>query len=176
MIDEIIFEIKKMCDKWHTYGTELFKFEDDIDCRWLDPDKPWVKQVIKLLYHNYQIWHFIELYTAPDSNTVLFVYDGGIKHNKLRNDTIELLDVELCKEQKGTGKINSETIGSIIDRITILYIKKLHLQDSRDARLAVVEEQLDVLIQCAKELMYEMKSGERQCKLFGRFKIEYSGQ
>lgn len=171
MINKIISEIEKVCTQWHSCGSALFEYKSEFNV-----DISIIDYAIKLLYHNYQIWHFIELYTAPDSNTVLFVYDGGIKHNKLRNDTIELLDAELCKNQKNTGKINSETIGSIIDRITILYIKKLHLQDSNDIRLSVVEDQYQTLIHCAKELMHEMEIGVRQCKLFGRFKIEYSGQ
>lgn len=81
----------------------------------------------------------------------------------------------LCKFQKGTGKINSETIGSIIDRLGILSIKKLHLTDARDERVKVIDQQIEVLSHCAKELMAEMISGERRCVLFSQFKIEYTG-
>lgn len=157
--------IKIYATKWHSQDLTLFDFNEPLEGLDL--------HVVKLLYHNYQIWHFIELYTSPDSGTVLFVYDGGIRHNKLRNESIEAVDSILCQKQKGTGKINSETVGSIIDRIGILYIKLLHLKDER---VKIIEKQLEILVNCAKELMEDMISGERQCVNFSRFKIEYSGQ
>ncbi len=165
---ELIRLTAQVAGKWHSAGLELFAFEEVLDG--VD------RHVVKLLYHNYQIWHFIELYKSPDSGTVLFVYDGGIRHNKLRNDCIELVDEVLCAGQKGTGKLNSETIGSILDRVGILQIKKLHLADKGDPRLPVVERQLRTLTSCAGELMDDMISGERRCELFSRFKVEYSEQ
>jgi hypothetical protein len=167
MIPPLIPLIAEYTNKWHLANLDIFEFKEVLQ----DPTE---HNTIKLLYHNYQIWHFIELYMSPDSNIVLYVYDGGIKHNKLRNDTIEALDVLLCKHQKGTGKMNSETIGSIIDRIGILSIKEVHL--TNDKRLSLVQSQKNLLINCAVELMDEMISGERRCVLFDRFKIEYSGQ
>ncbi len=155
-------------EKWHKGGLDLFEFGERLDGV--------EHHVVKLLYHNYQIWHFIELYKSPDSGTVLFVYDGGIKHNKLRNDCIEEIDAFLCKHQRGSGKVNSETIGSVLDRIGILQIKLLHLAGARDARVPLVRRQFETLRKCAGELMDDMVSGERRCELFSRFKIEYSGQ
>jgi hypothetical protein len=154
--------------KWHAAGLDLFDFKESLEGAELG--------VVKLLYHNYQIWHFIELYKSPDSGTVLFVYDGGITHNKLRNECIERVDQILCASQRGTGKVNSETIGSVLDRIGILQIKLLHLQDGKDPRTSVVRRQLETLTQCAEELMDDMVSGERRCELISRFKVEYSGQ
>lgn len=161
--------IQVYANKWHSENRTLFDFDEKIH-------NEMELIAVKLLYHNYQIWHFIELYTDPDSNTVLFVYDGGIRHNKERNYAIEALDSCLCELQKGTGKINSETLGSVMDRIGILYIKLLHLEDKKDPRTPVIQYQLDRLLKCASELMDDMISGERQCEMFSRFKIEYSGQ
>jgi hypothetical protein len=155
-------------EQWHQAGLDLFEYNVRLEGA--------EQHVVKLLYHNYQIWHFIELYKSPDSGTVLFVYDGGIKHNTLRNECIEALDLCLCADQKGEGKVNSETIGSILDRIGILQIKALHLKDKTDSRLALVERQLKTLEDCAEELMEDMLAGKRRCELFSRFKVEYSGQ
>lgn len=167
-IETLCALMAKNAQHWHNQGLDLFEFEEHLSG--VD------QATVELLYHNYQIWHFIERYVSPDAGTVLFVYDGGIRHNKLRNECIERLDGYLCDLQKGTGKINSETIGSILDRIGILQIKSLHLKDKVDPRLFQVQRQLDILIRCASELMDEMISGERRCELFSRFKIEYSGQ
>jgi hypothetical protein len=167
-IEELCETMHRYARKWHGAGLALFEFSEQLK----GVDHP----VVSLLYHNYQIWHFIELYTSPDSGTVLFVYDGGIRHNKLRNDCIEQIDGFLCERQRGSGKVNSETIGSILDRIGILQIKVLHLADKGDPRLSLVKRQLDTLVRCAGELMDDMIAGERRCEVFSRFKIEYSGQ
>lgn len=167
MIDNIVAEVKKYAEKWHSEGKELFEF----DCQ---PSETPEYYAVKLLHHNYLIWHYIDLYKSPDSNTVLFVYDKGIEHNRYRNETIERLDDILCSLQKGTGKINSETIGSVIDRLGIHYIKFLHLRDAGDGRAELVFKQFEVLFTCAKELMEEMISGQRRCLPFNRFKIDYS--
>ena len=168
MIEVLCGLTARYADKWHAAGLTLFEFNEQLNG--LD------REIVKLLYHNYQIWHFIELYTSPDSGTVLFVYDGGIKHNKMRNDCIEKVDTFLCEHQMGVGRINSETIGSILDRIGILQIKTLHLADKGDPRLPLVRRQLDTLVRCAGELLDDMIAGARRCEVFARFKIEYSGQ
>ena len=167
VIERIIESIKTSAEKWHADGKEIF----DLD-RTEDGSPEYY--AVKLLHHNYLIWHYIDLYKSPDSNTVLFVYDKGIEHNKYRNETIEKLDEILCKLQQGSGKINTETIGSAIDRLSIHYIKYLHLKTAKDSRYLKVLQQFYILVGCVNELMEDMIAGNRQCLVFSRFKIDYS--
>lgn len=161
---QIIESVKTHADKWHREDKKIFDFDEKIESEA-------EYYAIKLLHHNYLIWHYIDLYKSPDSNQVLFVYDKGLEHNKYRNDTIEKLDEVLCKFQKETGKLNTETVGSAIDRLGIHYIKFLHLNDERAKE---VKQQFETLSECIKELMQDMESGNRRCMVFSRFKIDYS--
>jgi hypothetical protein len=148
---------------WHESGLALFDLPS-LD----DSVESWG---IRNIYHNYEIWHFLEEYESPDANRVAYVYEGGNLHNKLRNQSVEELDQRLCSRQKGTGKINSETLGSVLDRLGIFWIKMLHLRDLDDQRHLSFKKQLAVLTQCAHELMDDMISGERQCFPTSRFKL-----
>lgn len=167
VIERLVESIKSHAEKWHSEGKEIFELDVPTDTT---PEY----YAVKLLHHNYLIWHYIDLYKSPDSGTVLFVYDKGIEHNRYRNETIEQLDSALCEMQKGSGKINTETIGSAIDRMGIHYIKYLHLRDSKDSRASTVLQQFCILVGCINELMEDMVTGDRQCLVFSRFKIDYS--
>ena len=125
----------------------------------------------KLLYHNYCIWHFIEGYQDPDTQKVNFVYLGGLEHNRYRNDTIELIDnIFISNYQIDHGQYNSETLGSILDRISNCIIKIHHLKQNNDNRFKLIETQSEFLINCASELFSDMQCGKRQITNFSRFK------
>lgn len=161
----VIEAARRHIELWHKNNLRWdFNFEDYIeeDLTILE------KLTVKCAYHNYCIWHLIEDYKHPDTDQVLFVYHGGLEQNKFRNKTIELMDQQFELIQKGTGKTNSETIGSLIDRIGIMHVKIVHLQD--DPRLKMIQNQLAILIWCAVELVDDMIKGNRQCAFLSRFK------
>ena len=112
---DLIKSVRMQIDTWHLAGY-----------RW---DLPQPVEVdlesiaIRCAYHNYCIWHMIEDYQHPDTKQTLFVYHGGLEHNKVRNLMIESMDREFEKIQVEGGALTSETIGSVIDRIGIQFIK-----------------------------------------------------
>lgn len=150
---------------WHTKDLTWFDLDELIV-----PDDSISYLIIKLGFHNYCTWHLIEGYEDNDPQKVHFVYAGGLAHNKDRNKTIELIDDYFIHYQKGMGKINSETLASIIDRISVLYLKMLHMKMDNDPRSKMVENQTRVLERCLMELYYDMLSGERQIAPLSRFK------
>jgi hypothetical protein len=165
MIQDLIELSKSYLLNWHQKNLTWFNLEDH-----LQAEDKLEYFVIKNAYHNYCMWHFIEYYKNPDTGLALFVYDGGLEHNKDRNQSIELMDDKFMQFQKNTGKINSETLGSIIDRLNVLYIKHIHLKESQDPRLETLMQQTKILEACAKELLQDMIDGTRQCMPLGRFK------
>lgn len=162
MIKELCDTIKLHVNNWHEKGLTWFELEAKEDNL--------SELVVRCAYHNYCIWHFIEQYKNPDTGLVLFVYDGGLEHNKYRNAVIEKMDEEFSKYQKFTGKNNSETLGSILDRISTSVIKAAHLKDSGDQRLEKVLHQTNTLVKCAEELFEDICSGHRQYEIMSRFK------
>lgn len=157
----------KYASEWHAAGLGVFELPPHF--AQLDGLTTIQALSVRLIYHNYQIWHLLEDYKSPDSNRVLFVYDGGIRHNKLRNNAIEALDKLLCSQQVGKGKLNSETIGSIIDRVGIWYLKKLH-EEAGTGRHSDIMGQIIALTACTHELYDEMLAGTRWCAVLDRSK------
>lgn len=150
---------------WHEASKGIFALSEP------PAGSPEAAAAAELMFHNYQIWHLLEDYKSPDSNRVLFVYDGGITHNKLRNLAIERLDELLCRHQLGTGPFNSETIGSIIDRATIWYLKELHHTElPNTGKSEAISTQRLRLVTCTHELFEEMLAGTRRCMYLDRSK------
>ncbi len=164
MIQSLVKNIKQQCSKWHSQNLLWFE-HPEFNLELLE------ELTTKLVYHNYCIWHFIEGYQDPDTQKVNFVYLGGLEHNRYRNDTIELIDnIFISKFQINQGPYNSETLGSILDRISNCIIKIAHLRESNDDRIGLIETQLEFLTNCAIELFNDMQSGKRQITNFSRFK------
>lgn len=161
MIKDLLSVMKTTVETWHSEDKTWFNCEF--------PDTP-EGLVTRLAYHNYCGWHFIEGYKNPDTGLVLFVYDGGIEQNRMRNEVIEKLDTVFAAMQVGTGPFNSETLASLVDRISVLYIKICHLREDHDSRMSGVVAQTERLEKCASELMDDMVTGRRQIEVLQRFK------
>lgn len=160
IIEKILQLIFNTASEWHNKGLTVFDLPEN--------EETVENAAIRVLYHNYQTWHLIDLYKSNPSKVP---YDNhGITHNKLRNYAISDLDEYLNKYQKGTGKMHSETLGDIIDKISILFLKTLHI-DKEDLRFEVATYHLNILVSCAKDLFDEMIKGDRQCPVLRRFKV-----
>ncbi|HPP86374.1 MAG TPA: DUF4254 domain-containing protein [bacterium] len=92
--------------------------------------------VIKLLFHNYTLWHLEDEARAVDvSDEIIANVKRKIdKENQLRNDTIEIIDIYIFNElanKKIKPKKNSysptETLGAALDRLTIISLKIYHM-------------------------------------------------
>ena len=164
MIQSLINNIKQQCFEWHSQNLLWFE-HPKFNLNSLED------LTTKLVYHNYCIWHFIEGYQDPNTQKVNFVYLGGLEHNRYRNDTIELIDnIFINNSQINQGPYNSETLGSILDRISNCVIKIAHLKENNDDRVKLIETQLEFLTNCAIELFSDMQIGKRQITNFSRFK------
>jgi len=147
---------------------------------------------VDLAYRNYLLWH------EEDKARRIDVSDGMIaevkrcidKLNQQRNDTIEKLDEEIFrwltdKNIIATSReINSETPGSIVDRLSILSLKKYHMHEDmlrsdisdghrqRSAqRLEILTHQRDDLYEALKRLFDDYLAGEKVMKLYKQFKM-----
>lgn len=108
--------------------------------------------------------------------------------NRRRVQTIDELDVHLVTvaTEAGVnpldGALHSETPGSIIDRLTILALKRYHVaaalaeceaadQPAMQARLDTMEEQFEDLAGCLDRLLGEILAGRVRLKLYRQVKV-----
>jgi len=108
--------------------------------------------------------------------------------NQGRNDAIERIDTailyRLDRLVRGDARLNSETAGMMIDRLSILALKirAMRLQTKREdvdeahrescrARLARLEEQRADLAHCFDTLLADCVAGRARFKLYRQFKM-----
>jgi hypothetical protein len=151
------------------------------------------------------VWHFIEanhrynnlLWDEEDQARRKDVPDSAIAankraidgHNQRRNDAIERIDECLLAElegvtQRSDARMNSETAGAMIDRLSILALKVFHMRlqtmrsdASRDhvetclAKLSRLEEQRRDLAASLDRLLTECAAGTAWFKIYRQFKM-----
>lgn len=142
---------------------------------------------------NFDLWHEEDKARDPHATDaqITKVKRAIDKLNQQRNDLIEKLD-EYFFEHLNKAKIapaadapwNSETPGSVIDRLSILSLKvfhmreqaerfdatKEHIQKSRD-RLSVLQRQHEDLTAALQLLLDDLFAARKQMKIYRQFKM-----
>ncbi len=142
---------------------------------------------------NYQLWHQEDIARSPD------VSDGDIatvkraidRLNQLRNDWIERVDDWLTRyveehhiAPEAGAPQNSETPGSIIDRLSIIALRIFHLdeqlertdiddahQEKVQSRVAICRVQQQELAVCLEILLDQIVAGQVRHRTYRQFKM-----
>ena len=154
---------------------------------------------------NQGIWQFIEinhrhnclLWDEEDLARRKDVADNDIAQNKRaidgynqrRNDAIEHIDETLLQRLSGVtlhgnARLNSETAGAMMDRLSILSLKIFHMRlqterkevepahiDACQQKLARLIEQRIDLQACLDRLLQEAATGDTYFKIYRQFKM-----
>jgi Protein of unknown function (DUF4254) len=109
-------------------------------------------------------------------------------HNQRRNDAIERIDelllAELGSETAPVARLNSETPGAMIDRLSILALKTHHMRlqtervdagrehvEACNAKLGRLVEQRADLVRCLEELLAGCLAGRTRFKVYRQYKM-----
>ena len=143
--------------------------------------------------HNFELWHQEDEARAVGVDDAVI---GQVKRridplNQNRNDAIEALDELLLEELAarnvvaGAGaRLHSETVGSIVDKLSILTLKIYHMreetlrEDAEQAhreqcrgRLAILGEQRSDLAGALAELLDDLFAGHKRFKVYRQMKM-----
>jgi len=148
--------------------------------------------VLELAWRNCLLWHEEDKArrTDVDDSDIAKVKRAIDKLNQQRNDQIEKLDEMILaaltarKAESATELINSETPGSIVDRISIMSLKVYHMAEDSQRndiddehrqrsfhKLAVLKLQRYDLYTALQQLMDDYLAGRKRMKLYKQFKM-----
>lgn len=141
-------------------------------------------------FFNTKLWNEEDLARRQKvSDTEIAINKRAIdKFNQARNDSIERIDdfilqaiPKLCEMR---GKQNSETLGGMIDRLSILSLKIFHMsiqtkrtdatqvhKDNCSGKLKILLNQRNDLLVCFDELYYDCVNGLKHFKQYKQFKM-----
>jgi hypothetical protein len=177
---------------------EITQLHRDCILRWHEQplDNPyvdWLGLVCEQLGYNFRLWHEEDKARSPAASDaeIAAVKRAIDKLNQQRNDFIEKLDDWLTSELARRGVVaadaaphNTETLGSTIDRLSILALRIYHLAEQRDRtdaapehretvarKLAVALAQHEDLSRSAQQLADDLVSGRKRHKTYRQLKM-----
>jgi hypothetical protein len=143
--------------------------------------------------YNYDLWHEEDEARRIDvSDAIIAKVKRAIdKLNQLRNDCIERIDDYLVsviteagvKLDTNAGR-NSETPGSIIDKLSIISLRIFHMKEQLERtdadaahiekcknRLLILDEQQKDLADSLTALWFDLCEGKKRLKIYRQFKM-----
>ena len=149
--------------------------------------------VCEQLSYNYRLWHEEDKARSPSAGDqeIAAVKRAIDKLNQQRNDWIEKLDDWITAELQRQGIAaaetapqNTETLGSTIDRLSILALRIYHLIEQRDRpdassehrdsvtrKLAIALAQQSDLTRAAQQLADDLFAGRKRHKTYRQLKM-----
>ncbi|HTN75108.1 MAG TPA: DUF4254 domain-containing protein [Pirellulaceae bacterium] len=142
---------------------------------------------------NFLLWHEEDIARSPEvgDEKIAQVKRAIDRYNQLRNDGIEKLDdwITADLEKRGVtpienARLNTETPGSTIDRLSILSLRIFHLEEQTERRDATVEHLQSVrqklavcrlqhadLSQSLRELLDDIYAGRKRQRTYRALKM-----
>lgn len=157
------------------------------------PKTPFETAVLKQHRFNYDLWHEEDEARRKDvtDHIIAGVKRAIDKLNQQRNDAIESLDLFLISERdelkvlpKKNACLNSETPGSVIDRLSILALRLYHMRaevkrnNADNEHKNRCQKKIQVLIEQRKDLsgafdrlIADVFAGKKILKVYRQYKM-----
>ena len=141
--------------------------------------------------YNFLLWHEEDIARIADIDSLRIVQAKRNidKYNQARNNAMEKIDEWVLNHLQGkteiyTDKLHSETPGMMIDRLSILALKRYHMMEEAlrlDAseehrqicmqKSSLLEEQIEDLGQCLKQVLGQLEAGALRFKVYRQMKM-----
>jgi hypothetical protein len=142
---------------------------------------------------NFLLWHEEDIARSPDvgDSRIAAVKRAIDGYNQRRNDATEQIDDFLLRTLADRGvvptsdaRLNTETPGSAIDRLSILALRIYHMREQADRgdatpqhvarsleKLAILHIQHEDLSMALGELLVDLMAGRKRLKIYRQFKM-----
>jgi len=179
-IPEVTDLHRAMVIRWHA---------QDVD----NPYEGFMALACEQFSFNFLLWHEEDIARSPDVGDakIAEVKRKIDSHNQNRNDWIEKIDDWLTEQLEMHGLVpeenapmNTETPGSVIDRLSIMALRIYHMEEQRDRddaseehrekveqKLAICMMQLDELAAALEHLLANIQEGTVRHRTYRQFKM-----
>jgi hypothetical protein len=159
----------------------------------LNPSRDLLYLICEQHKFNFLLWHEEDIARSPNVGDarIAAVKRAIDRFNQQRNDATERIDDYLKREIEDRRVIvppearwNSETPGSVIDRLSILALRIFHMQEQAERadaeadhversrqKLTVLEVQQQDLSVALAELLADIFAGRKRLKVYRQFKM-----
>jgi hypothetical protein len=152
-------------DDWHEKNFSHFSYQ------FQEPINTLEGLVERNIYYNYQGWHFEDLGQSDNAMDVMKGWQGSRENNRNRNHSIQLIDTFFLSFYAQDAEEYTETIGVILDKISILYIKYLHLVEIKDQRSQVLLDIINRIINQTSIIYKKIMDGKLKCITIPHLKL-----
>jgi hypothetical protein len=165
MMEALLRAMSAAIADWRARGLEIFDLGAE------GAGDPLRRAAVELAYHNFQGWHFeARMRSAESDRELAEAVRRTFVHNRGRNAAVERLDAAFFRAQQGEGEPHSETPGMILDRLSILHLKRTYCDGADRERHAQLTRQIRFLSACAEHLWEDLRAGRKQVLPFERTK------
>ena len=164
--------------EWHNH---LILDQNELPWKFIQENHMW----------NFSLWHEEDIARIKDIDNMRIVEAKRNidRYNQSRNNAIEKIDEWILslleiRNIAPNENMHSETPGMIIDRLSIMSLKRYHMYEETlrteasdehkllcGRKVSVLDEQIDDLASCLKNLFVKLESGELKFKVYRQFKM-----
>lgn len=166
MINEIFSNIIcKKIKEWHEAQLSIFAYQPNY------PDNSLERKVESICYHNYQGWHFEDLGQLDGIQEIIHGWRGSQANNRNRNRMIQEIDNYFAASYQEGAEIHTESLGVILDKLSILYIKYSHLADIDSNKAKMLYRVINELVDATQSLYDDIMVGKKRCIMIPHLKL-----
>jgi hypothetical protein len=169
---------KKKVEDWHT---EFLITEEVLPFKFIEENHQW----------NFSLWHEEDIARIKDidANRIVEAKRNIDGYNQARNNAMEKIDEWILNflnfnKVASTGAMHSETPGMMIDRLSIMSLKRYHMNEEtlrEDAseehktkcaeKVALLDEQISDLSNCLESIFSKLQLGDIRFKVYRQLKM-----
>jgi hypothetical protein len=177
-IQEILDLQKSKVEDWHT---KLVLTNEELPWRFIEENHQW----------NFSLWHEEDIARIKDidSNRIMEAKRNIDGYNQARNNAMEKMDEWILNylefnNVESIGPLHSETPGMMIDRLSIMSLKRFHMNEETlrpDAteehkgkcadKVALLDDQISDLSNCLDRIFSKLQTGEIRFKVYRQLKM-----